>query len=380
MKIGNYFRELTDFSRFFDSANASARRVVFYSERDIYYQYFEGLIGELLRDPSFEFSYITSDPSDPVFTRERKGMNTFFIDKLLPGLLKKLDAEALIMTMPDLNRFHIKRAPGVRNHIYMFHAMVSTHLQYRKGAFDDYDTIFCVGPHHVREIRRTEELYGLKPKTLVETGYYRLEKIYRDHQEYRKAHPHTDGRTILVAPTWGESSVLELCPDELITALGALRDWRCVIRPHPEFLKRKPGEAAKIAKAVSRFEHLSFETDMVSDVSIHSADVLITDRSGIAFEYAFGTERPVLFIDTPLKVNNPDYLQVGIEPVEIWTRRTVGVTLQMSKLNALSSALLHQQLGAESHRKALIELRNQLLFHWLEASTSERTHLIDILT
>jgi YidC/Oxa1 family membrane protein insertase len=55
--------------------------------------------------------------------------------------------------------------------------MTSTHMVLRKGAFDAYDTIFCVGPHHVAESREAEQIYGLKPRSLAEIGYVKLDAL-----------------------------------------------------------------------------------------------------------------------------------------------------------------------------------------------------------
>ena len=43
---------------------------------------------------------------------------------------------------------------------------------------------------------------------------------------------------------------------------------------------------------------------------------MISDWSGVAIEYAFAFEKPVLFIDTPQKINNPDCYQIDIVPLE----------------------------------------------------------------
>lgn len=104
----------------------------------------------------------------------------------LSALISKLDAKALIMTMPGLNQFHIKRSINKVCHIYVFHAILSTHMIYRKGSFDCYDTIFCVGPHHIEEIRKMEQLENLKPKELIEAGYPWLETIYNKYQQSKE--------------------------------------------------------------------------------------------------------------------------------------------------------------------------------------------------
>ena len=82
-----------------------------------------------------------------------------------------LQAKILLMDMPDLGSFHIKRSKVHPVHyIYIFHSMFSSHSYLRKEALDNYDTIFCVGKHHIDEIRKAEEVYGLKPKKLINYG------------------------------------------------------------------------------------------------------------------------------------------------------------------------------------------------------------------
>ena len=51
---------------------------------------------------------------------------------------------------------------------------------------------------------------------------------------------------------------------------------------------------------------------------------MVSDWSGAALEYAFGLERPVLFVDVPRKVNNPEYERLGIEPFEASVREQIG--------------------------------------------------------
>jgi len=53
--------------------------------------------------------------------------------------------------------------------------MVSSHMIYRAGAFDHFDSILCVGPHHIDEIRAWEKLNGLPAKRLHQHGYAPLD-------------------------------------------------------------------------------------------------------------------------------------------------------------------------------------------------------------
>ena len=70
-----------------------------------------------------------------------------------------------------------------------------------------------------------------------------------------------------------------------------------------------------------------FETNFSSHESIYSADLLITDWSGTAFEYSYVTKRPTLFINTPMKVINPEYDQYENRPMEITFRGVCGISI-----------------------------------------------------
>ena len=55
------------------------------------------------------------------------------------------------------------------------------------------------------------------------------------------------------------------------------------------------------------------EDNVSSTASFYSSDVFITDWSGVAYEYAFGTEKPILFLDVPQKIVNQSYKEIQIE-------------------------------------------------------------------
>ena len=42
---------------------------------------------------------------------------------------------------------------------------------------DGFDTIFCVGKHHINEIHKNEKKYALPAKKLIEFGYGKLDQL-----------------------------------------------------------------------------------------------------------------------------------------------------------------------------------------------------------
>jgi YidC/Oxa1 family membrane protein insertase len=355
--------------------------LVFYSERDIYYQYFEGYIQYVLDHSDIDICYITSDPDDPVFRIGNNRIHPFFIKNFLAPALARLDAKALVMTMPDLDKYHIKRSRNSVNHVYLFHGVGSTHLQYNKDAFNAYDTIFCIGKYDIKELRKAEQLYNLPKKSLVECGYFRIEKIYTDHQRMLAANPvpHASEKTLLIAPSWHNDNILAYCADELI---GALKnsEYRVIFRPHPEFIKRKRKLLEDIARKLQDIENMVLELDMVSGTSIHRADVLITDWSAIAYEYAFGTERPVLFINTPCKIQNQDYKELEIEPIEFAVRSQIGKEIETGAIASIRPVIDELIGSRNAYREQIIHHRAACISNWLNSSRAGGDYLIRCCT
>jgi len=57
---------------------------------------------------------------------------------------------------------------------------------------------------------------------------------------------------------------------------------------------------------------------------------MITDWSGISFEFSFATGRPTLFINTKMKVLNENWQKIECEPIEITLRNEIGISIEKS--------------------------------------------------
>ncbi|MBI1976502.1 MAG: CDP-glycerol glycerophosphotransferase family protein [Candidatus Omnitrophica bacterium] len=376
-----FLKELASFYHFFKKNNKVARALVFYAESPIYFRYYEGLITRILNQPDGEVCYITSMPDDPVFKISNHRMKVFYFHRLLPLIFLLMDAKIVVMTMTGLNQFHIRKSINNTHYVYVFHALVSTHMLYHKGAFDFYDTIFCAGPHQVGEIRKTEELYHLPAKKLIPAGYPLLEKLHQDHQRYLKenrGYLSKERSLILVAPGWGKGNILESCIQQLIPVLTRA-GYRIVIRPHPEFVKRSSGALEKLITLFAAEQNVRFELDLVSEHSFHEAAALITDWSGVSLEYAFATENPVLFINTPRKIHNPDYLNLSIEPLEVHSRNHLGESLDTENLAQIDRVIGEMIKNRLAYRQKIIDYRNRYVFNWGKSSEIGTEHILGIL-
>jgi YidC/Oxa1 family membrane protein insertase len=288
-----------------------------------------------------------------------------------------MDAQVFVFTMPDLNTYHLKKSPHTQEYVYLFHAFSSTHLQYNERAFDAYDTIFCVGPHHVREIQKRENLCHLPSKKLLPVGYPRMDVVYQTFQQRPYKHD-KEVRKILIAPTWSAASLLENGIELLIEVLAPL-NYTVVLRPHPEFLKRCPRQASHLQRKIAFLPRFVWEDQLLSEESLYDADVLITDRSGIAFEYTFGTERPVIFIETPLKKHNPRWQDLQMEPIEIALRKEIGIEVPLTQCSILPDLLDNLLIRREEWCQRLCTLREQHVFNWNQSARQGATYILNQL-
>jgi CDP-glycerol glycerophosphotransferase (TagB/SpsB family) len=336
--------------------------VVFYAESTYYYQYFEQLLQDILNKTNLPVLYITSDGADPLLTTSQQRLQVAYVKRFLFFLFPKLKAGVVIMTMPDLDNFLLKRSTGVHRYVYLFHAAVSMHQQYREKAFFHYDAIFATHAAHNREIKALEEKYGWKPKDIINYGYPLLDAIAQKYTTRNQEKEVKKPPVILIAPTWFDACIFETCIEELVTKLSVL-PYQVVIRAHPEYKKRRPKRYQALEKMIAGMPNMAFDQNaQVMDSLIH-ADLLITDRSGIAMEYALGTLRPVLFIDTPPKILNNNWQNLGIAPLENSLRSQMGVSLLPDNIGDIAETIQQLASAADSYKQSLEQIRSGLFYN-----------------
>ena len=377
----NKKRERADYKRFFGVVN---KHLVIYSEKSGFYKYFEDIMAELLARSNLLIHYVTNDPKDVIFSiaeREPRIRAYYIGNKKLITLMMRMDADMVMMTTPDLDKYYIKRSLVRKDieYVYVPHDPMSAHMGFRENALDAFDTIFCTGPHIEREVRATERVYGLPPKTLVPFGYPLAEKLVAAHEG--AASSSEGGRKqILIAPSWQEDNLLDSCIDALIDGLYG-EAYRIIVRPHPEYVKRY-GERLRLiteryAERVG--EGLVFELDFSSNESIWSSDLLITDWSGISLEFCFATKRPALFINTKMKVENPNWEKIDCVPVEISLRRVLGRALEKSELALVGDAVRELLEDRERYAKQIREALADHFYHQGSAAKAGATYVLESL-
>ena len=368
-------REKEDYKRFLTFEN---KQIVFYSEKNGFYKYFRDVIETIQRRTDVIIHYISSDPDDEIFSLTSDTFHTYYIEEKLMVLMMRMDADIVVMTTPDLQKYYIKRSM-VRDdveYVYMDHGMNSVNLMLRRGALDAFDTVFCANANVVEELRAQEKVYGLKEKNLVPYGYAMIDNMIR---AYEKQPPvKNDPPVILIAPSWQEDNIMDSCIDGLLTALLPMQ-YRVIVRPHPQYVRHYPEKLQTLQAKYASSPNFTLQTDFSSNETVFNADVLVTDWSGTAYEYSFTTLKPCLFINTPMKVMNPDYRDIDVTPFDISIRNQIGIALEPGQIDQIAPAvhrLLHEQAFSP---ESIAALRSQSLFNIGKAASVGADYLINRL-
>jgi YidC/Oxa1 family membrane protein insertase len=339
------------------------RNIVVYSESGQDWHQFAGLIEHLNGPLERKTCYVTSDAADPGLAREHQNFRAICIPEglFLTVFFQTQQADVVVLTMMDLDNLHLKRSLHPVHYIYLFHSMGSTHMVDNEDSYDHYDSLFCTGPHQIAEIRRREELKGLPAKHLFDYGHPRLEQVIQEGRAGRRDRVPEGTTTVLIAPTWGEDSIFNTCGRPLIdTLLDA--GHRVIMRPHYQSLRKSPEAIAAVREAFDGHERFEYVDRMGETDSIMRSSLLITDWSAMALEYALGLEKPVLFIDVPRRIRNPNWRELGIEPVESSIRGQLGEIISPDSLDEAPAAIERLIGDPDRFRAKVRELRESMVF------------------
>ncbi len=372
-------KEKQDYKRFFSIVN---KHLVFYSESNVFYKYYKGVIDYILENTNITIHYITSDYNDNIFNLEKENehIKAYYIgNRKLITLMMKLDADVIVMTMPDLETYHIKRSYLRKNihYVYYPHGQGSTNLTLRPHATDHYDTVFTTGKHQKDEEMVFNKKYNLKRK-IFEFGYPLLDDMIKNYESNKKKS--NKKKTILIAPSWQKDNIVDLCLEKILDNLKD-EDYNIIVRPHPQHVRHKKDYFDKMKSQYESSKNIEIQTDFSKTSTVFDADLVITDWSDIGFEYAFTTKKPVLYIDTPMKIMNPNYKDIDIEPINIWARNKIGKSLSVEELNRIKETIreLLKDKDKYKYNKIITDVVNEYVYNLGKSSEVGANYIIELI-
>lgn len=270
--------------------------IAIFSEGRNYWGTFQPVVEELLRR-EIDFSYYTMDVKDPALHIDNPHMFARLYDKDNVTSFRKLSsikAKVLLSTTPNIGTpgYPLARSRDVTRMAHVFHDPLGDVSTYMKGSLDHYDDVFLPGPFAEDPIRTLEQKRGLKKKTMHLCGLPYLDG-YVSRLGSSKSEVKGEGKkTVIIASSWGMKGVLKAYGCDYVKDLIAA-GFRVIVRPHPQSYHSERQFIEEVERKVTSW---GAEWDCNPDglPSLSRADVMVSDTSGVRFDYAYLFARPVI--------------------------------------------------------------------------------------
>lgn len=288
--------------------------LVIYSDHKRYWKVFEPICDELEKR-KIKTVFLTQSDDDPVLDKDYEYIESEFIGAGNKGLARMnyLHAKVVLSTTPSLDVFQWKRSKNVDFYIHINHG-ANDYPMYRMFGLDYYDAILLSGEYQEHQIRKLEELRELPNKELEYIGipFFDYMKARIDNMPARKL---DDNRTVLLAPSWGKSGLLSKYGEKLIDCLIDT-GYKVVIRPHPQSITSEKKMLDNLMKKYPDSDKLSWNYDNDNFDILYNSDILISDFSGVLFEYSLVFDKPILYMN--FEYDKSPYDCAWLEE-EMWT-------------------------------------------------------------
>ena len=277
--------------------------LLLYSEGNQYWNFFEPILDELEKR-QIVTEFYTSDKNDKCFEKKYSYIRPTFIGKGNKAYAKMafVKADIVLMTTTGLDVFQLKRSKYVKKYVHFYHGF-GDHCGYKLFGADYYDVLLIDNEINGKYIREIEQKRNLPAKELVIVGNILLDKLQKKAEKLLDSK--NKEKTILLSPSWGRESVLYQCGDELIDKL-LKTSYNIIIRPHHQTKIDNPSllEHLQLKYPESKKIHWDFDLDNISSMS--KSDIMISDFSGIIYEYAFIFKRPVIAFNQNINLEQYD--------------------------------------------------------------------------
>ncbi len=273
--------------------DSSFKKYVIYNEGKQYWNTFLPVVEEFEKR-QIELTYYTSAKDDPIFDRTWNHVKAEFIGEGNSAFAKlnMLSAGFVLMTTPGLQVYQLKRSKNVKHYSHVLH-MPNDATTYRLFGLDFFDSVLLSGDYQAADLRTLEEMRGINRKDLVTVGCPYLDVYKKNIEEIPEEENHPF--TVLVSPSWGDVGILKKYGEKLLDPLSRT-GWRIIVRPHPQ---SKKSEADMLERLENRYRdnsNIEWDYERQNIYSLKKADMMISDFSGIIFDYTFLCDKPVMYV------------------------------------------------------------------------------------
>lgn len=245
--------------------------------------------------------FFTSDQEDPAFLRQHKDKVAFIGEgNKAYAFLNTLKADVLVMTTPGLDVLQIKKTKRIKHYSHIVHSLRSPN--YRVFGMDYFDSILINSSVQEDFVRELEEVRKIPPKEIINVGstycdyLFEIKERLLKNKSFDFFQNRENKKVVLLSPSWGKEGILNRYGMKLIKPLLD-SGFLLIIRPHPQSMIVEHEMISALQAQTENNLQVYWDIGTPNVFAMQESDVMISDFSGIIFDYLCLYEKPVMTVD-----------------------------------------------------------------------------------
>jgi hypothetical protein len=268
--------------------------LVIYCESEWYWSVFKPIVEELEKR-QIPVMFFTSSEKDPIFSNTYSFITSEYIGEGNKAItrLNFLEADVCLMTTPGLGVYQLKRSRGVKHYAHILHSVADA-TSYRLFGLDYFDSVLLSGEYQKDHIRLLEDQRGIAKKELPVVGCPYLDMLQEQVSALVPLKNHMF--TVLVAPSWGSNGILRKYGEQLLDPLVDT-GFHVIVRPHPQSVQSEKEVLLRLQERYESKANVEWNFSRENIDTLFRSDIMISDFSGVIFDYSFLFDRPFLYVN-----------------------------------------------------------------------------------
>ncbi len=344
---------------------------VIFSDHKRYWNVFEPICDEFEKR-GIEVHYWTMSDDDPALSKPYKYVKCEFIGSGNKGFAKLnfMNAKICLSTTPGLDVYQWKKSKDCDYYIHIVHAPGLNRGGYKMFGMDYFDTILSASNHGLDYVRELERKRGLKPKEIITVGVTYLDEMKKRYEKTGRIK--NDIPVVLIAPSWGDSSLLERFGHKILDA-AIDTGYKVVVRPHPQTLTQNP---KLLNELQSKYKDIEWNFDNDNFDILNRSDIMISDFSGVIFDYSLIFDKPVIHTKTDFDWSTYDG---AVLDDKSWTDRTLAKFSEELNEENISNLkdIIDNMLNSDKYNAGRKEVKEEIWQNVGKASETTVEYLVN---
>ncbi|WP_085169149.1 CDP-glycerol glycerophosphotransferase family protein [Brachyspira hyodysenteriae] len=364
-----------------DTEASKKARIIIYGEDKRYCNVFKPIIEELIK-LEIPVIYYSSSEDDPIFEIKNDLLHTEFIGvgNMAYAKLNFIEADICLMTTPNLDVFQLKRSKGVKKYIHITHSSTETST-YCMYSLDFFDAVLLNGEFQIRDIRELEIKRNTSVKDLYVVGSTYLDELskLKDYvlEELKINNKTIDKKTVLLAPSWGMNCIFRRFGERLIDKIVD-SNYNVIIRPHPQSMISDKDIIEKFQNRYKDKNNVEWDFNRLNIYALAKSDIMISDFSGVIFDYLFLFERPVIIPSFTFDKRGTDAIEIDEETWSFETLPNISFRLDENNFDNISE-LIEDAINNNKLKDNILKAKSEAYMYIGESAKRSANYIKDML-